>query len=159
MTKHRKGIADPNAVKLAAWAVEFVNTAWGRRLRASKSLVDSIADALENGYTRDEVRSAFWVTATLVGDDWPKEAMRPGDRAIAPEIILRFHGGVNPQSGKEAVRWLDDRLARVEETSAPLIQTVLARLRKAMGTDEARYNEEVDFLKRVGFPLADDAEA
>ena len=151
MTKHKKGIPDPLAVRLAAWVVAFVNVTWGRKLRAAKSLVDTIQDVLESGYSEDDVRSAFWVTATLPGSDWLKEALRPGDRPIQPEIVLRYHGGVNPVTGKEAVRWLDDRLARVEETSGRLVAGVLERLKKELGPGEP-YEAETAFLRRAGFP-------
>jgi len=145
---------NPAAVSLAAWAVAFVNVTWGRRLRASKALVDAVAEALDAGYSEDDIRSAFWVTATLGGNDWLKDAMRPGDRPLAPEVVLRFHGGTNPVTGKEAARWLDDRLARVEETSGSLVAGVLARLKRE--TDSARHGQEAAFLKRAGFPMEEE---
>lgn len=150
MTKHRKGVPDAAAVKLAAWVTAFVNAVWGRRLRAAKSLVDTITDVLENGYSEDDVRSCFWVTAALPGTDWLKDALRPGDRAILPELVLRFHGGTNPVSGQEAKQWLPDRLARVEETSPRIIEGVIARVAAACGA--AAEAQERAFLSRVGFP-------
>lgn len=149
MARFKRGAPLPKAVELAEWITQFVNVVWGRKLRSSKALVDAVESALENGYTEDHIRSVYWVAASLPGDEFIKDALRPG-KAIDPEVLLRFHGRVNNYTGKDAVRWLDILGARVEETSSRLVAGVLERV-SPLGAEVVE--REREFLERAGFPM------
>lgn len=119
--------------RLAHHLTAFVNAAFGRSLRTSRALVEAAQEALEAGYTEDELRTAFWTTAGLQGY-WLRTALRDG--MIGPEIVLRFKGGTNSQTGKPAKRWLDETIARAHETNPLIVGMTLRRLPAEMLADE-----------------------
>ena len=122
----------------------FVNKVFGRRLGLlgpSRSLREAVQKALEDGYTEDELRMAFWVARCVAGDNWIGSQLQAN---MQPEIVLRHCGGMNKETGKPAARWLDNLIEKAGEINKPLVNATLAIL-----PDDMRLREE-ELLKRVG---------
>ena len=106
-------------------------------------------------YSREEIRIAFWVArCATVGEEeqptglsWLKENLLTHG---SPELVLRHHGRTNPRTGVPAKRWLDELLARIDETNEVVIGTVLSQLPEDMQKQEESLFEkmEVAYSKR-----------
>jgi len=138
-TKTRPDNNDPAWV-LAEHLVKFTNVSLGRKLRPSRALYDAVTEALDAGYTQDDLRVAFW-SAVGLPNHWIRRALRED---LSPEVLLRFKGGTNPKSGVPAKRWLDELVARADETNPVLIGQTLSRLPQQMRDCER------EFLTKVG---------
>lgn len=139
------GAEDP-VWKLAEHLTTFVNLVFGRRLRPSRAFYEAIADALdEGGYTDAELRLAFWV-ARCLPEYWMKSAL---SEDMSPDIVLRFKGGMNAQTGKPSKKWLDELLSRASETNPTIVGKVLEKLGETP-TGAAMVDGERDLLKRMG---------
>jgi hypothetical protein len=141
----RKPSADDPRWRLAERIVLFVNTVFDRKLRTSRALYDAVVSALDNGYTEDEIRIACW--AARCTENWLREMLGEG---LGPEYILRFKGGTNPETGKEAKRWLDEMSSRIDEMN-PI---VVGRVLKLFPDDFQK--EEREFLTRLGVGIKEE---
>lgn len=125
MQKRTRPDSQDELWKLTEHITRFVNVAFGRRLRPSRSLYDAVKAAFESGYTNEEMRLAFWVARCLVGDQWIKEVLA---HDMTPELVLRHKGGINSRTGIPAKRWLDEMLARAGETNPTIVEAVVKNL-------------------------------
>lgn len=121
-----------------AWALtehvtRFFNSAFNRNLGPSRAIYDAVVGALEAGYSRDELRVAFWVARCVTGDAWMKDALQ---NDMFPDIVLRFKGGMNTKTGVPAKRWLDELTSRAGETNPVLVGAILDRLPPEMRAGE-----------------------
>ena len=122
-----------DARELADRITAFFNVAFGRKLKTSRATITAITDALEVGYTQDEIRLAFWSARCIAGEQWIKDVLR---KDATPELVLRFKGGLNSKTMKYAKQWLDELSSRIGETDQTLIGHLLARLPKEMQESE-----------------------
>jgi hypothetical protein len=132
------------AYRIADNVTNFVNKAFGRKLGLmgpSRSLQQAVQKALNNGYTEDEIRIAYWAARCVPGESWINKQLHAD---LQPEIILRHSGGMNKITGKPAVRWLDDLVEKAAEINKPLARATLEILPECM-----RMSEEA-LLGRVG---------
>jgi hypothetical protein len=105
---------------------KFFNVAFQRKTAGGIEFLGEIIRALRDGYGPEELRVAYWVARCLTGKaSWLSGALR-GD--LLPSIVLRHDGGINPKTGKPAVRWLDDMLARRMEVSHAMVQALYDNL-------------------------------
>jgi len=133
--KRKQQVKDSASWKLMEHVTRFSNHAWSRQLRSSRSLASAIESALEDGYSEDEVRLAFWCARCVIHDNWLKSAI--GDEChLPPEIVLRHDGGINNQTGKPAVRWLDVLLSRADEMATRVVEEVMNSLPEDMRAGE-----------------------
>lgn len=147
MAKRARQSRDPAIVKLTEHLTTFVNSAFGRRLGIlgpSRSLYDAVSSAIDDGYTKDECRIAFWVARCLPGNEWIKTELQA---TLPPEIVLRHCGNTNPVTGKPAVRWLDDLLARAGEINPTLAFAVWRGLPQEMREGER------EILSQIGIEV------
>lgn len=141
----------PEAEDIALGTVELVNLFWRRKLRTSVALEQTIQEALDEGYPADQCRAAVWVTACMGTGDFPKRALGDaGGGSFGPLHLFRFKRGVNPETGKEAVAWLDDRWQKVGEMNAKLLARCLEAVQRTYGQD--RVERELAFLRRIEAP-------
>jgi hypothetical protein len=82
----------------------ILNAVSGRRLSRNKAVEDLSDKAIAAGYPPDEQLGALW--GGLCGKDewWRSET--GGDCDLT--LLLRYKGGLNTTTGKEAKRWLAD---------------------------------------------------
>lgn len=140
--KQYKKFTHPDAEALAKHLIRFFNIAFRRNIRGSREFVDAVSDALNDKYPADEIRLAFWVARCSSGKaTWLSERLRTD---MLPHIVLRHHGRVNNQTGKEAMRWLDDLLARANEASKSMLQALFESL-----PDDMKPGEK-ELLDRLG---------
>lgn len=151
----RRREPDPQARGLADKIVKFVNLTWGRKLRPSLGLVQAVDEALEAGYTPDQIRAVYW-TAACGGDDFIKRVLHPRE-GRGPELALRHKGGTNPDSGKPAVRWLDALWEKVGEMDGRQVAALVIRLR-SIGMSENEISEELALLDRIEAPREEEPE-
>lgn len=124
--KAEKKPTHPAAEDLAKHLIRFFNHSFSRNARGSREFVDSVSSALYDKYTPEELRLAFWVARCSTGKAaWLGEQLK-GD--MLPHIVLRHHGRLNNQTGKEAKRWLDDLLARAGETNPAMMKALFNSL-------------------------------
>lgn len=132
----------PEAEALTSHLTKFFNVAFKRNIRGSREFREAVSDALNNGYTPDELRLAYWVARCTAGKAaWLGEQLR-GD--MLPHIVLRHHGRLNNVTGKEAKRWLDDLLARANEANRPMLEALFKALPEELKDGEA------ELLTRMG---------
>lgn len=145
-----QGLRNEFAWKLNEHLVKFVNAAFGRILRPSRTLYDAIVSALEAGYTEDDLRLAFWCARCISGPLWVKDALMSGyDKgpAASPDHVLRFKGGMNTTTGAPAKRWLDDLVSRAGEVNPITVEMILKSLPQDMQEEERK------LLERTGVPI------
>jgi hypothetical protein len=149
LTKTSRPNRKPAEWKLTEHLTKFINNAFERRLRPSRALYDAVIAAKESGYSEDEIRLAFWVVRcvpskeieTMGGHVWLKAGLI--NAHLSPELVLRHKGRVNPKTGAETKRWLDDMLSMADETSPNLVGGLLGQLPPEM------QGGEKDLLKRM----------
>ena len=128
---------------LAERITKFVNSAFGRklgRLGPSRNLVDAVQAALDNGYSQEEIRMAFWA-ARCIPRTWIGEQLA---QSIQPELALRHKGGMNTITSKPAVRWLDDLVEKVGEINPRIAAAVLKNLPEEMQATEAELLQSLE---------------
>jgi hypothetical protein len=147
-TKKRTLLTDPlrpAAERLSAHITRFFNVAFGRHTVGSRELVGAVLDALADGYSEDEIRIAFWIARCVTGEAaWLSERLRS---TLLPPVVLRHHGRLNNITGKEAMRWLDDLLARRLETNQAMMKSLWSSLPEDMKEDER------ELLARMGVTI------
>ncbi|SRR5260221_245367 len=121
----QRKVVHPEAHRIAATITKFVNIVFERRLGLSREVIDAVSDALDAGYSEDEIRIAFWTTR-CASDSWLGDQIR--DKAFGPEIVLRFKGGMNSRTAQPAKRWLDDCISRAPEMLPSLVTATLNQL-------------------------------
>jgi hypothetical protein len=122
--------------------VRFFNVAFGRNVRLSREFLHHVSEALWSGYSVDELRLAYWVARCSTGKAaWLSEQLR-GD--MLPHMVLRHKGRLNNVTGKEAMRWLDDLLARAGEANPAVMKSLFEKLPADM------QDEEQALLVRMG---------
>ena len=139
-----KSEVSPRAYNIADNVTNFVNKVFGRKLGLmgpSRSLQQAVQKTLDDGYTEDEIRIAYWAARCIPGEAWVGVQLQ-GD--LQPEIVLRHSGGMNKITGKPAVRWLDDLVEKAAEINKLLVHATLKTLPESM-----RLKEE-ELLERVG---------
>ncbi len=144
MAKTKSSLVHVRTYNIADNITHFVNNVFGRKLGLmgpSRSLQQAVQKALDDGYTEDEIRMAFWAARCVTGESWINKQLQ-GD--LQPEIVLRHSGGMNKITGKPAMRWLDDLVEKAAEINKPLVRATLETLPESM-----RPREE-ELLKRVG---------
>lgn len=142
----RQREVEPNEddVKIAERIVRFVNAAWGRSLRSSRSLERAVAEAREAGYGYDQMRLAYWSAAC--GNDYAMDQMSK-QKGRSAELFLRFKGGFNTTYGTEAKKWLDELYEVLGDVNPGLVLATLERIGK-VDADYAR--EEAELLRAHG---------
>lgn len=144
MARKQLSMRNDEAWKLNEHLIEFVNNAFGRRLRPSRTLYDAIVAALDAGYQEDDIRLAFWCARCIPGQLWIKDALTAGyDKGsmASPEHVLRFRGGMNNSTGVPAKRWLDDLISRADEVNPVTVEMVLKHLPESIREDERQLLE------------------
>jgi hypothetical protein len=155
-------VVTPAARQLTDAVVRFVNLAWGRHLRSSLGLAEAVQEALDDGYTEDQVRAAYWSAACQ--DGFIRGVLTTGEGG-SPELCLRHKGGTNNETGKAAKRWLDLLWETVGEMRPTLITNLLAdlvtgeRIGGEAGRRQAMSDPEIAaehaLLERIFAPLAE----
>ena len=133
------------AFRIAEHCTSFVNNAFTRRLGKmgpSFALVDAVQEALDSGYTEDQIRICYW--SARCTQNWLREQL---SGTIQPEIALRHKGSMNTITGKPAVRWLDDLVERVGEINPRVAYAVLKSLPESMQKAES------ELLVRAGVSI------
>lgn len=135
MKKQRTLLTDnqDESLALADHITSFFNVAFGRHLKTSRATQQAISEALEAGYTTDEIRLAFWSARCIAGEQWIKDVLR---KDATPELALRHKGGLNTATMRYARRWLDELSSRIGETDPTLVGHFLARLPEEMRESE-----------------------
>jgi hypothetical protein len=137
---------EAEAKRITKHITRFFNVAYGRNTTGSRELIDAVYSALEDRYSEDEIRVAYWAARCVTGKaSWLGERLRAGD--VLPPMVLRHHGGINNQTGKPAVRWLDEMIARALESNPVLVKALLDSL-----PEDMRPGEE-ELLKRMGMRI------
>lgn len=154
--KKQAKIVTQTARDLAEKIVKFVNLAWGRRLRSSLGLVEAVQDALDVGYTPDQIRGVYWSAACQ--DGFIRGVLTAAEGG-SPELCLRHKGGTNPETGKSAKRWLDLLWETVSEMRPNLISELLVDLAtavrigdKSRAMNDYEVDEEKALLDRIDAP-------
>ena len=60
---------DSREWELTVWVAKFCSAVYSRRLRPSRAVYEEICSAtLDHGYTRDEIRLAYWASKCIPGE-------------------------------------------------------------------------------------------
>lgn len=135
---------DDSVWQLTVHVTTVINVLFDRKLRPSRAMHDAIRDALEAGYSTDEVKVSFWVARCIAGDVWLKQKLL--SREASPELVLRHKGGINTTTGAPAKRWLDEMLSRASETNGPLVAASLDRLPPGVQEKEREMLTRMDIM-------------